>query len=77
MGADQPIRAGFLGAGQGACYWHGVGGFRRQFTRSIIIMVRADGPAALASGHLRSQRGMALLGITGRWPWDSREIAVR
>ena len=22
-------RAGFLGVGKGACYWHGVGGFRR------------------------------------------------
>ena len=31
-------RAGFLGVGQGACYWHGVGGFRRSIIIIIIII---------------------------------------
>ena len=47
-------RAGFLGVGQGACYWNGVDGSRRS-----TIIIRVGFPARGLMGqcrHFRSQQ---------------------
>ena len=49
-------RAGFLGVGQGACYWHGVGGFWRSIIIIIIIPTFCPRPLCGPAARARAAR---------------------